>query len=111
MLATEGERRVGRSGEQPVVSSILRVSQNSSAKGISSHLNRGNPMSMVEVKGALPCQHSNSPARVSTVIEVLRLSLNKRSATQRMPLPHAPASEPSLLRICTKVSAWTLCGG
>ena len=54
-------------------------------------------MSTVEVSGASPFQQLISPAWVSKVSAALPLSLNTMSATQRMPLPQAPASEPSLL--------------
>ena len=54
-------------------------------------------MSTVEVSGASPFQQLISPALVSNVSARLPVSLNTMSAMQRMPLPQAPDSEPSLL--------------
>ena len=81
----------------PICNSIARVSRNSSASGISFQAKRGLPMSTVETSGSLPFQQLRSPAVVSKVSALLPVSLNRRSAMQRMPLPQAPDSEPSLL--------------
>ena len=81
----------------PICNSMARVSSNFSASGISFQAKRGAPMSTVEVSGASPFQQLISPALVSKVSAALPLSLNTMSAMQRMPLPQAPASEPSLL--------------
>ena len=96
MFTTEGECRVGLS-IGPICSSMARVSRNSSASGISFQAKRGLPMSTVETSGAAPFQQLMRPALVSKVSAFLPVSLNNRSAMQRMPLPQAPASEPSLL--------------
>ena len=47
--------------------------------------------------GRGPCQQFSSPALVSKVTAVWPVFSNRRRTTQRMPLPQAPASEPSLL--------------
>ncbi len=96
MLTAEGECRIGWS-IGPICSSIARVSWNASASGISFQAKRGLPMSTVETSGASPFQQFSRPALVSKVSAVLPVSLNNMSAMQRMPLPQAPASEPSLL--------------
>ena len=96
MLTTDGECRIGLS-IGPICNSIARVSSNFSDSGISFQANRGLPMSTVETSGVSPFQQLSRPARVSNVSAVLPVSLNRMSATQRMPLPQAPASEPSLL--------------
>jgi hypothetical protein len=54
-------------------------------------------MSTVETSGLSPLQQLSNPAVVSKLNALLPVSLNKSSATQRMPLPQAPASDPSLL--------------
>ena len=95
MLTTEGECSTG-SSIGPICNSMARVSRNSSASGISFHLKRGAPMSTVN-RPSSPFQQFRMPAVVSKVSAFLPLSLATRSATQRMPLPQAPASEPSLL--------------
>jgi len=51
----------------------------------------------VQVDGASAFQQASTPASVSKVSVSLPLSFDTRSATQRMPLPQAPACEPSLL--------------
>ena len=95
MLTTDGECRIGLS-IGPICNSIARVSRNSSASGISFQPNRGAPMSTVNSRRAffqvLSTRPSTSKASLS-----LPLSLVISEATQRMPLPQAPASEPSLL--------------
>ncbi len=96
MLSAEGECRIGLS-IGPICSSIARVSRNSSASGISFQAKRGLPMSTVETSGVSPFQQLSRPAWVSKVSAPLPVSLNSTSAMQRMPLPQAPASEPSLL--------------
>ena len=95
MFTTEGECRIGLS-IGPICNSMARVSRNSSASGISFHLKRGGPMSTVNRPSA-PFQQLRMPAVVSKVSALLPVSFDTRSATQRMPLPQAPASEPSLL--------------
>ena len=87
------DRRVDR----PDLQFDARVSANSSASGISFQAKRGLPMSTVETSGAAPFQQLSRPAGVSKVSASLPVSRNISSATQRMPLPQAPASEPSLL--------------
>ena len=96
MLSAEGECRTGLS-IGPICSSMQRVSANSSASGIWSQAKRGAPMSTVETSGAAPFQVFSSPAGVSKVSASLPVSLKRSSAMQRVPLPQAPASEPSLL--------------
>src|SRR5262249_62155037 len=96
MLTTEGECRIGAPGG-PASSSIARVSGNGRASGISFQAKRGAPMSTVQVDGASAFQQASKPASVSKVSVSLPLSFDTRSATQRMPLPQAPACEPSLL--------------
>src|SRR4029077_15995223 len=96
MLRAEGACRVGSSvGRVP--RSIARVSSNFLASGISFQAKRGLPISTVEIDGRSPFQQLSNPAVVSKVKALFSVSLNSNSATQRMPLPQAPASEPSLL--------------
>jgi len=110
-IATAGECRIGRSTGSDV-QLVLRVASNSSARGISSHLSRGNPMSTVEVRGvfALPSLISRrgffDVARISS-----RLSLNKMSRNAA----HAIAASASLGTIAVenaaqKTSAWAARG-
>src|SRR5215210_2128004 len=95
MLTTEGVCSTGAS-IGPICSSIERVSRNSSARGISFQPNFGGPISTVySPSGA--CQQFNSPALVSNVAAVWPVASNNRRATQRMPLPQAATSDPSLL--------------
>ena len=96
MLTTEGECRIGLS-TGPIRSSMARVSLISWASGISFHAKRGLPISTVEISGRSPFQQVSNPTAVSSVKALFPVSLNSSSATQRMPLPHAPLSEPSLL--------------
>ena len=96
MLSAEGECRIG-SSIGPICSSMQRVSANSSASGISFQAKRGLPMSTVETSGSAPFQQFSRPAGVSKVSASLPVSRNISSAMQRMPLPQAPAGEPSLL--------------
>ena len=96
MLSAEGECRIGLS-IGPIWSSMQRVSANSSASGIWSQAKRGLPMSTVETSGCAPRQQFKRPAGVSKVSASLAVSRNSNSAMQRVPLPHAPAAEPSLL--------------
>ena len=95
MLTTEGECSTGAS-IGPICNSILRVSRNSSPSGISFQAKRGVPMSTVNSPSA-PFQQFRMPLMVSKVSALLPFSFDTMSATQRMPLPQAPASEPSLL--------------
>src|SRR5262245_52631122 len=96
MLSADGEGRAGSSiGGGP--RSIARVSSKFLARGIAFQARRGLPISTVEIDGCSPFQQLSSPAVVSKVKALLPVSLNSNSATQRMPLPQAPASEPSLL--------------
>src|SRR6476660_8373463 len=96
MLRAEGEWRVGSSiGRVP--RAITRVSSNFLASGISFQAKRGLPISTVEIDGRSSFQQLSNPAVVSKVKTLLPVSLNSNSATQRIPLPQAPASEPSLL--------------
>ena len=96
MLTTDGARRIGLPAG-PTCRSIARVSSTALASGISCQANRGAPMSTVDNPGSSSFQQSSNPALVSNVNVGLPVSLNSSSAMQRMPLPHAPASEPSLL--------------
>ena len=96
MLTAEGARRIGWS-TGPICRSSARVSSVASASGISCQANRGAPMSTVETCGSASFQQASNPALVSNVNARLPVSSNNNSAMQRMPLPHAPASEPSLL--------------
>ena len=95
MFTTDGECSTGLS-IGPICNSMARVSRNSSASGMSFHAKRGTPMSTVN-RPPSPFQQFSTPAVVSKVSVLLPLCLAMRSATQRMPLPQAPASEPSLL--------------
>ncbi len=95
MFTTDGECSAGLS-IGPICNSICRVSRNSSASGISFHLKRGTPMSTVN-RPPSPFQQLRRPDVVSKLSAFLPLCLETMSATQRMPLPQAPASEPSLL--------------
>src|SRR5262249_617441 len=96
MLTTDGERKIGLSID-PICSSMARVSSNFSASGISFQAKRGLPMSTVETTGLSPFQQPSSPPVDSSLNALLPVSLNSSSAMQRMPLPQAPASDPSLL--------------
>ena len=96
MLTTDGECKIGLA-VGPICSAMARVSSNFSASGISFQAKRGLPMSTVETSGLSPLQQLSNPAVVSNVNALLPVSLNMSSATQRMPLPQAPASDPSLL--------------
>ena len=95
MFTTDGECSTGLS-IGPICNSMARVSRNSSANGISFHLKRGGPMSTVN-RPSSPFQQLSRPAAVSKVSASLPVSSATMEATQRMPLPQAPASEPSLL--------------
>jgi len=68
-------------------------------------------MSTVEVSVAEPGQQLTSPALVSNVSAFLPVSLNRTSAMQRVPLPQAADSEPSLLKMRTKASVPGVRGG
>jgi len=94
-LTTDGECRTGAS-IGPTCSSIMRVSRNSSASGISFQAKRGLPMSMVNWPLSF-FQALRMPALVSNASFDLPFASETMVATQRMPLPQAPASEPSLL--------------
>jgi hypothetical protein len=76
--------------------STSRVSATGRASGISFHANRGGPMSTRQVQGPSR-SHAISPADVSRVNESAPVCRARRSATQRVPLPQAPARLPSLL--------------
>ena len=95
MLTTDGECRIGLS-IGPICNSIARVSRNSSASGISFQANRGSPMSTVNSPSA-PFQVFSTRPSTSKASLSLPVSPAISEATQRMPLPQAPASEPSLL--------------
>ena len=95
MLTADGECRIGLS-IGPICNSIARVSRNSSASGISFQAKRGAPMSTVNRPSAFFQVLSTRPS-TSNVSVSLPVSLAISEATQRMPLPQAPASEPSLL--------------
>ncbi len=95
MLTTDGECSTGLS-MGPICNSIARVSRNSSASGISFQPKRGLPMSTVNCP-PFAFQQLISPAGVSKVIASSPLAPPTIDATQRIPLPQAPASEPSLL--------------
>ena len=95
MLTTDGECSTGLS-IGPICNSMARVSRNSSDSGISFHANRGLPMSTVKLPSAFMVQ-LRMPDFVSKVSAFLPVAPETSVATQRMPLPQAPASEPSLL--------------
>ena len=95
MFTAEGECKIGASGG-PILRSIARVSGISRASGISSQRKRGGPISTVNSPWPAR-QQEISPAAVSNVSLALPVSALTRAATQRMPLPQAPASDPSLL--------------
>ena len=95
MLTTDGARRIGASGG-PNCRSIARVSGIGLASGISSQRKRGAPISTVNSPSAAR-QQAITPADVSKLSCALPVSALTSEATQRMPLPQAPASEPSLL--------------
>ena len=56
-------------------------------------------------------QQFNRPAAVSNASLSLPVSANNNEARQRMPLPQAPASEPSLLKMRTNPSVPGVRGG
>ncbi len=95
MFTTAGECSTGAS-IGPICNSMARVSRNSSASGISFQAKRGLPMSTVNNPSA-PFQQLRMPVLVSKVSVLLPVWSDTSEATQRMPLPQAPASEPSLL--------------
>ena len=95
MLTTDGECRTGLS-IGPICNSMARVSRNSSASGISFQAKRGAPMSTVNSPSA-PFQVFSTRPSTSNASRSLPLSWPISEATQRMPLPQAEASEPSLL--------------
>ena len=95
MLTADGARKTGAAGG-PNCRSTARVSGISFASGISFQRKRGVPMSTVNIPSPAD-QQQTRPAAVSKFSAVLPVSALMREATQRMPLPQAPASEPSLL--------------
>ena len=100
MLTTDGDCRPGTSG---TVRSIARVSATSCNSGISSQRKRGRPISTVNSPPSAR-QQGMSPAVVSNSSIALPVSALISAATQRMPLPQAPASEPSLLKMRMEAS-------
>ena len=93
MLTAAGGARPKRSRSGP--SGTASVST-SSRSGISRQPNRGRPMSTVNVVGPSRRHRTSCPSMSSRrSVRVLSCSMNQ--ATQRVPLPQAPARDPSLL--------------
>ncbi len=100
MLTTDGDCKLGTPG---TLRSIARVSATSCNSGISSQRKRGRPISTVNSPPSAR-QQGMSPAVVSNSSIALPVSALTSAATQRMPLPQAPASEPSLLKMRMEAS-------
>ena len=96
MLTADGECRIGLS-IGPICNSIARVSRNSSASGISFQAKRGAPMSTVNEPSASFQVREHAAVDLERQPCPCRSPWRSATATQRMPLPQAPASEPSLL--------------
>ena len=109
MLTAEGECRIGLS-IGPICNSIARVSRNSSASGMSFQPKRGSPMSTVNKPPALFHVLSTRPSTSKQSLS-LPVSLLTIEAMQRMPLPQAPASEPSRLKMRMNESVPAVRGG
>src|SRR5690606_12005330 len=91
--ATEGECSTGAS-MGPTCNSILRVSLNSSASGMSCHPRRGLPRSTDIRPFSCSCA-LRMPAMVSKVNTFWPVSAARAATTQRVPLPQACAKVPS----------------